>query len=172
MRRELRPTSAQEISKSLKALRERGLHVDQRLLREIDEPGELYLLRLPTQDDFLRLIWQSVQSTLSLAPPGQPRTLRACASRLDRFSWDFSSLTEQAPAWFRECVAIDRNFSYEAFGLLAIVEANAHELRETPDGTFYIFDGVHRSIVLAKRLLRGQTPYVPLDTLWLVPRRD
>jgi len=132
----------------------------------------LYLLRLPTQDDFLRLIWQSVPSTHSLAPPGRPRTLRACASRLDRFSWDFSSLTEQNSTWFHECVAIDRNFSYEAFGLLAIVEANAHELHETPEGTFYIFDGVHRSIVLAKRLLRGQTPYVPLDTLWLVPRRD
>jgi len=78
---------------SVRAILERhqasGLHVDDRLWREVDQPGEMFLDKLDTREEFLRLVWQSSDATRLLTSVGEPRTLFDCASRLSTFGWEF-----------------------------------------------------------------------------------
>lgn len=60
-------------------------------------------------------------------------------------------------------------FDYGKVGLVTLTPLNESERRETPEGNYYIYDGVHKSIVLAKRLLRGETEYEPVQVLLLTP---
>jgi hypothetical protein len=46
------------------------------------------------------------------------------------------------------------------------------EKRDSPDGTYYVYDGVHKSIVLAKKLLRNELEFKPVELLLLTPRRN
>ena len=66
---------------------------------------------------------------------------------------------------------IDRAFDYDKVGFVALTTLNEPEPRESPVGSYYLYDGVHKSIVLAKRLLRGETRYEPVQVLLLTPRR-
>ncbi len=94
-----------------------GLHVDDRLWYEIDQPGEMFLGRLATREEFLRLVWQSNHATRPLSPVGEPRTLFDCASRLSTFGWDFQTLVQAGFEWFRRCVDIDTAFDHGKLGL-------------------------------------------------------
>jgi hypothetical protein len=149
-----------------------GSHVDDRLLREISKPGKMYLGLLPSKEEFLKLVWQSIDATRPLSPAGQPRTLRDCASRLAECEWQFQSLVDGGFTWFQKCVDIDEEFDYSKLGLIALTPLTPSEKDETPAGTYYIYDGVHKSIVLAKRILRGETEYEPVQVLLLEPRRS
>jgi hypothetical protein len=133
-----------------------GFHVDDRLRREVDQPGEIFLDILATREEFLRLVWQSSDATRPLTPVGEPRTLLDCAGRLSTFGWEFQPLIQAGFEWFRPCVDIDKAFDYGNIGLVALTPLIESERRETPVGNYYIYDGVHKSIVLAKRLLRGE----------------
>ena len=66
---------------------------------------------------------------------------------------------------------IDDRFDYSNVGCISLTPLNETESRETPSGTYYIYDGVHKSIVIAKKLLRRELGYRPLGALLLVPRR-
>ena len=48
--------------------------------------------------------------------------------------------------------------------------ANDAEQRQSRTGTFYIFDGVHKTLVLATLLLRNLISYKPVNALLFVPR--
>lgn len=149
----------------------RGFHVDSRVLKEVSQPGEVWMLRLDTIDAVFNLIWQSVNEARPIVPAGQPRSLRDCASRLSSHGWTFQALVDAGYPWFAKCVPIDRDFKLENLGVLVLTLATDGERRDTPVGTHYIYDGVHRSIVLAKRLLLGEQPFGPIDALLLTPRR-
>ncbi len=151
---------------------DRGFHVDSRLLAEVPKPGNLFRFRLGQEEDFFRLVWQSTSKTRPLTPEGWPRTLRDCVLRLRTYSWSFRQLVTGHYEWFQECVAIDENFTYDNFGLVALTPLNSHERHETPQGTYYLFDGVHKGIVLAKKVFRGEVDYQPVEALLLTPRRD
>ncbi len=170
MKRKELPREA--VAARLREHQERGFHVDSRLLREVHHPGQLSLLTLETEGDFLGLVWQSVEATRPLTPPGQPRSLQDCAFQLRHFQWTFNSLVLAGYEWFQKCVAIDGAFDLEKFGWVAVTPLVAGELRETPHGSHYVYDGVHKSIVLAKRLLRGELQYSPVEALLLEPRRN
>jgi hypothetical protein len=148
-----------------------GFHVDDRLRSEVDKPGEMYLDVLATREEFLRLVWQSIDATRPLTPVGAPRTLLDCACRLSTFGWEFQALVQAGFEWFRPCADIDKAFDYDKVGLVALTPLSESERRETTAGSYYIYDGVHKSIVLAKRLLRGETGYEPVQVLLLTPRR-
>src|SRR6266851_2524280 len=154
---------------SVRAILERheasGLHVDDRLWHEIDQPGEMFLGRLATKAEFLKLVWQSISDTRPLTPVGEPRTLFDCANRLSTCGWEFQPLVHAGFEWFRRCVDIDAAFDYGKVGLVALTPLNEQEKRETLAGNYYIYDGVHKSIVLAKRLLRGETEYESVQVL-------
>jgi hypothetical protein len=71
----------------------------------------------------------------------------------------------------RPCLPIDLQFDYRRFGWVAVVAANDEERTQAPLGTFYVCDGAHKSLVLAKRLRAGETKYHPVEVLPLIPRR-
>jgi len=133
---------------------------------------ERFFWALATKEEFLQLVWQFIPDTRPLTPVGEPRTLFDCANRVSTFGWEFQSLVQAGFEWFRPWVDIDKTFDDGKMGLVAITPLNEAERRETPEGNYYIYDGVHKSIVLAKRLLRGETEYEPVQVLLLTPRRS
>jgi hypothetical protein len=165
--------------KTFKEREELGDHIDARLWHEIEAPGHIYKLTLETADQFLRLIWQEADPARFLTPPGNSRTLRDAAERLLQTGRSFEALvtnlgvprSEHHPEWFRPCVEIDRTFDMTRFGWVVLTPATEGERNQSPTGTYYVFDGIHKTLVLAKRLLQG-TPYRPVEALLLTPRRQ
>jgi hypothetical protein len=164
--------SSEEVLDKLRRHRAGGCHVDSRLFEEIQRPGRMYVLSLRAANEFFSLVWQSINAARPLVPVGQPRTLRDCAGRLAQYKWSFNRLVDAGYSWFGTCVDIDAGFDYSRFGWPALTLCNNSELQETPAGTYYIYDGVHKSIVLAKKLLNGEIEYKPLEALLLTPRRS
>ena len=161
-----------EVLRFLEGHQASGLHVDDRLLGEVKRPGKVFVFTLATVDEFLSLVWQSIDASRPLVPAGRPRTLRDCALRLSQFNWRFQALVQAGFTWFEKCVAIDADFDYSKIRWIALTPLIASEKRETPAGSHYIYDGVHKSIVLAKRVLSGQVDYAPVEALLLTPRRS
>jgi hypothetical protein len=157
-----------------------GHHVDDRLIHAVKGPGTLFLFTLEDEQSFLSLIWQEIDPTRLLTPRGQPRTLGDVAGRMIDQSWTFSSLSRpmglmpmyHAPVAFERFEALDAGFDISKFDFIAVVPANDSERRQSPSGTFYIYDGVHRALVLAHRVLSGQMEYHPVEVLLITPRRD
>jgi len=167
----MRQVETEKVLCALKQHRNEGSHVDSRLLREVQAPGELYLFAIREATDFLRLVWQSIDHARPLVPVHQPRTLRDCAFRLAAFDWRFDKLVQAGYSWFSRCADIDSAFDYSRFGWIALTACKPSEQQEAPLGTYYVYDGVHKSIVLAKKILRNEVIYKPLEVLFLTPRR-
>lgn len=168
-----------EVEAALAAREQCGHHVDPRLIDEIRRDGDMFMLRLEDEASFLSLIWQESNPARLLTPPGAPRTLRDIAERMIREGHTFESLskghgrprTDHHPEWFEPCLRIDQGFDFQEIGWFAVVAATDGERKQSPRGSLYLYDGMHKSLVLAKRLLRGETAFQPVDALWLVPRR-
>src|SRR5690242_14817341 len=105
--------SAEYVMAQLRRHEKNGFHVDSRLLTEITKPGQLSVLILEAEHEFLSLVWQAIEATLVLTPNGQPRTLRDCAARLIDFDWKFETLVKRGHGWFQQCVDIDNKFDSE-----------------------------------------------------------
>lgn len=168
----MKEISRQEATNLLCRHRAAGFHLDDRVFREVERPGRLFLFSLESADELFRLVWQSTEEVRALAPVGSSRTVGDCAARLAGFRWRFEDLVDAGHQWFRRCLDIDRDFRHASFGYIAVTPVNEHEKRETPAGTHYIFDGVHKTIVLAKKLLRQEVDYVPVGAVLFTPRRD
>jgi hypothetical protein len=158
-----------------------GNKVDPKLMGEIGREGKkLYLLRLEDKDSFLSLIWYQADAVRLLAPHGEPRTLRDVAQRLRQRGDTFEALSsnlglpreEHDPDFFKPCVGIDSCFDFVKFGWVAVVAATNEERDHSKLGSFYIYDGYHKTLVLAKRLLAGETRYQPIEALYLIPRPE
>jgi hypothetical protein len=157
----------------------RGNHVDPRLIKEIQVPGDLFLLTAEDEVSFLSLIWQEIDPTRLLTPARQPRTLRDVAERMIRNSWTFANLaapmglpqTQHNPDAFVRFKELDAAFNFDELDLVAIMPTNDAERRQSPGGTFYVYDGVCRTLVLAYKLLNKQIAYQPVELLLLIPRR-
>jgi hypothetical protein len=158
----------------------RGHHIDDRLNQSVRAQGNLFLFTLDDEDSFLSLIWQEIDPSRLLTPRGQPRTLGDVANRMIEESWTFESLsnpmglppTQHVPSAFESFETINSAFDFAEFNFIAVVAANDSERRQSPSGTFYIYDGVHRSLVFAHRVLTKQTSYRPIEVLLITPRRD
>ena len=176
----MRQINQAEARRVLGDRQQRGLHVDSRLLKEIERPGQLYLVRLEDEATFFSLIWQESDPARLLTPNDQSRTLHDVANRLIHSGYTFESLTKSLglplnqhhPEWFERCVPIDGAFDFNQFGWIAVEAANDGERKQSPCGSFYIFDGMHKTLVLAKRLMKKETVFQPIDALYLIPRRD
>ena len=167
-----RLANPQEVRGLLDKCVQNGLHVDDRLFREIDKPGTLSWLAFEREDEFLRLVWQAIDDTRPLTPHGESRTLKDCAARLAAFDWNFAALGRRGFPWFERCVEIDLAFDFAKFCWVAVTPLAEGERKETPNGNFYVYDGVHKSIVLAKKIIRRELQYRPLEVLLLEPRRS
>ncbi len=175
----MRRIDATQVHQVLAAQQGAGFHVDSRLLDEIYNDGQLYVFTLEDEESFLSLIWQESDPARLLTPHGEPRTLRDVGSRLLSHQYTFQSLskemglphTQHQPRWFTKCLPIDANFDFGMFGWVALVSPTDGERRQSPKGSFYLFDGVHKTLVLTKRLLKRETCFQPVQALFLVPRR-
>jgi hypothetical protein len=158
----------------------RGHHVDDRLIRAVKNQGALYLFTLNDEQSFLPLIWQEIDPTRLLTPRGLSRTLGDVAGRMVERSWTFASLsqpmglppTQHLPAAFESFERINSAFEFAEFDFIAVMAANDSERRQSPTGTFYIYDGVHRTLVFAHRVLTKQSRYQSVEALLITPRRD
>lgn len=166
---------------TLQKIRERqkaGNHVDDRLVKAVKESEALFLLTLEDENSFLSLIWQEIDDTRLLTPPGESRTLRDIVHRMIDQSLTLEDLTSDLgkpehshkPEWFKKCLVINSDFDFNHFGWIAVVPAIDSERTQSPTGSFYIYDGVHKTLVLSKRLLSGETQFQPVEALLLLPR--
>jgi hypothetical protein len=55
---------------------------------------------------------------------------------------------------------------------VAVVAADDEEGARPPLGSFYVDDGAHKSLALAKRLVAAKTKYHPVEARHLAPRRQ
>lgn len=154
-----------------------GEHVSRRLFTAIRDSQAVYVFPLNDEESFLSLIWQEIDATRLLTPADEPRTLKEIGSRMQ--AWHgFSQLAsaldlpknQHDPAWFERCIPIDTAFDYTRFGWISVAHPTDGERRQSPRGSFYIYDGVHRALVLAKRLFAQETDFQPLTALLIVPR--
>ena len=167
----INPISPANALKILNAHQLAGNHVDERLFKQLGAPGDLWLFDLNTREEFLSLVLQSNDACRPLAPSGKPRTLYDCASRLKQYKWSFRNLCGACYSWFDKCVAIDETFDLPRFNWIALTPLTHGELQESPRGAYYIYYGVHKTIVLAKKLIRNELTYTPITALLLTPRR-
>jgi len=167
----MRSTSPAEVRSILERHKDAGFHVDSRLLEELERPGKLFVGVLSTSTELFRLVWQSIEAARPLVPVDEPRTLLDCATRLEPFGWSFEALVGQGYPWFEKCVRIDQSFDYSKLGCIAVTPLVEAEGNGNPRGSYYIYDGVHKSIVLAKRLLQRELEFRPVEVLLLTPRR-
>lgn len=189
----MKPISKEEVAGMIEAHETAGHHIDSRLKRVVyGRQTNLFLLTIDDRGEFLSLIWQEIDG-LRLLAPGGSRTLKDVAQRmLDetltvhtkrgpitiKGPLTFQQLASDLgldpkyhrPDWFRGCVKIDSAFLYSSFGWVTLVTANDSERSQSPSGTYYIHDGVHKTLVLAKRLLKNETEFEPVTALLLNPR--
>jgi hypothetical protein len=153
-------------------------HVDDRVFDSIKNGNNFYLFEITDKATFMSLIWQEVGVSRILTPEGKSRTLADVAKRMSDFGYSFHDLSNESkkyqdeydPSWFNTCRKIDEEFDFNKFVWLVLVLPNESEKKQSPDGTFYIHDGVHRSLVLAKKLFYGETKYQKIKALLIVPR--
>jgi hypothetical protein len=174
----MRPLDPNDAHRFLDAHMKAGNKVDDPLMEAIRSPCKLFLLRLEDAETVLSLIWYQALAVRVLAPPGTPRTLRDVAQRVIQRGYTFDALStgrtpppdEHDPDIFRPCIPIDGSFDFCKFGWVAVVAPTGEERHESPRGSYYIFDGLHKSLVLAKRLLAGQTNFQTIEALYITPR--
>jgi len=129
------------------------------------------------KDEFLSLIWHEIDASRLLTPPRQPRTILDVAKRVIQ-NHTFQSLSrnqrlsrnQHDPGWFSTCCEIESCFDYGRFGAMGLVLANEGERNQSPSGTYYIYDGNHKSLVLGKLLLEDKIKYIPVKAFLIHPR--
>jgi hypothetical protein len=134
--------------------------------------------------DFWRLIWQSIDLLRFLTPVGSCRTLRCVVDRLNSYhvSLEELALPHARPditrntQWFLSCVEIARDFDWHLFqrgGLtnepIQLRIPNVVERSECPDGTWYIKEGVHRTLVAAVLLDQRRIEWRPFQAVVMTP---
>ena len=175
----MKKLSTEQVSARFAEREAAGHHVDGRLKRRLNRDTDFYEIVFDDQDSFLSIIWQCISDVQIVAPPGEPRDLRSVANRIVKAGWSFARLASDPPIskgthdpkWFDICFKIDRDFSYQDFGEIAIRPLNEHEEKSNPRGTFYIHDGNHKTLVLATKLLRQEVDFSPITALYVRPSK-
>lgn len=173
--------TAKEVLEKLETRRASGSHVDSRVFDAVGKSKELHIITVTDKDEFLSLIWQEISKHAIITPGGlsNPRTLKDVANRMIKQDLSFEALVSgeakprdmYEPEWFRPCLDIvSAGFDYSLFGWVVVVPANESERRQSPCGEFYIYDGVHKTLVLSNLLLANKIEFQPIDLLLLQPR--
>ena len=158
--------------------RDRLEHVDYALDYAVRQARDIFSVQLKTSESFLHLLWPPCPEALWLTPEGQSRTVKDVAGRILNSGHSFEQLAEghrklpddHDTEFFAKFPYLDENFDMQKFGLLALAALGEEEQSESPRANFYLYDGVRRSLVLAKRLLTGQSRYEPVNALLIIPR--
>ena len=169
-----------EIEKTFTRFQAEGLHVDRRLLAELKKEGEYFMIDLEDEDSFYSLIWQQSDQARLLTPSDQPCCLSDIGKRFNEMNYTFDQLSKPMhlprskhdPNWFIACEKIYSTFDIEKFGIISVVPANDNEQKQSTAGSFYIFDGMHKTLVLAVKLLNHEITFSPIKVLLMLPRRN
>jgi hypothetical protein len=158
----------------------KNFHVDSRTIQHLANNRIVIEYVIESPDEFLALQFHANDASRLLTPHSRPRTLRDVVSRMQEKAWDFSTLTNPImgfdrshhhPEWFEACLHIEREkISYESFGALFLMDLIDEERAQTPLGSFSIYDGTHRSLVLAHQLLNQKLTFQPIPTFIFRPR--
>jgi hypothetical protein len=54
--------------------------------------------------------------------------------------------------------------------MLILAPSTEEEREQSPNGSFFIYDGFHRSLVLAKYLLEEEVDYQQVEGILVIPR--
>ena len=127
---------------------------------------------------FLSLIWHKINDSRLLTPENESRMVQDAAERMiERHTFQSLSrdqgfpLNQHKPKWFCKCCEIDSDFDYNRFGTIWLVIAGDNEkYKALPSAKYYTHDGCHRSLVLAKRLLKEKIKYQPVKAILINPR--
>ena len=94
------------------------------------------------------------------------RTIPDVSQRMVDGGHTFKSLVKSHDLeWYKECHKIESDgFDYAKFGTIWLREANYQERTKSPPGKYHIEHGVHRSLVLGKRLVEGKE-YKPIRAI-------
>ena len=149
-------------------------------LRRMNEAFRV--IHIEREADFWKLCWQSVDIYRFLTPVGLCRNLRCVVDRMKTLDVSLAELADpharqdlaRNAAWFEVCVAIAANFNWARFqGSGSAGEAirlrfvNHVERGECPGATWYIADGVHRTLVAAVLLDQGVIQWRPVNAITL-----
>jgi hypothetical protein len=174
----MRIIKKEEVKAKLELMESTDNHINKRLFKAVDKSKALFRITLKDSATFLSLILQEIDSSRLLTPKKESRILCDVINRMCENSWTFEKLSsnlglpkqQHDPKWFRKCFEIDENFDFERFGWITIVSAKDSEQTQSPKGSFYIYDGTHKSLVLSKRLLQKETEFQPIEALYILPR--
>lgn len=167
-----------EAFRLIRATRDALHWVDPYVDGAVEDAEKIYHVRFQDDERFLALIFPEMDGCRILTPPDEPRTLRDVANRILYNEWTFEDLVEDKglnpklhdPAMFAKTRYLDENFDYEKFGMLILAPSNEEEREQSPDGSFFLYDGFHRSLVLAKYLLEEEVEYQQVEGIMVIPR--
>lgn len=153
-------------------------YVDPYVDGAIEDAEKIYHVRFQDDERFLALIFPEMDGCRILTPSDEPRTLRDVANRIIFNEWTFEDLVKDMgfearlhdPEMFAKASYLDENFDYEKLGMLIMAPSTEDEREQSPDGSFFIYDGFYRSLVLAKRLLEEEVEYQQVSGILVIPR--
>lgn len=153
-------------------------HLHRKVEDHLGHAREIFEVQLLDSERYLALVWPDRDGSRLLTPADRPRTLGDVAKRILLNDWTFELLSEDMgrpveehdPVRFTKARYIDGNFDYDRFDTLILAPLTAEEKAQSPEGNFYIYDGKHRALVLAKRLAADEETYKKVPALLMIPR--
>ncbi|MDA1353817.1 MAG: hypothetical protein O3A01_05020 [bacterium] len=74
--------------------------------------------------------------------------------------------------WFNACTTIYDQFDMARLSWPIIIPINNQERSKFPHATFRLYNGFHRLIVYAYKVLKNEIPEAPIECLLVGPRRE
>ncbi len=167
------------IIKEVAERRSKGFHIDDRIVKTIELPDRspVSQVSLKSKDDFLRLQYHDNDASWIFIPSGFPRTLKDCVEGMldkkltpQKLAHDFGP-PEAHRAWFADKLSIYTNFDYNSFYSLFLLNFSGADRRTSAEANYIIFDGQHRSLFLAYKLMEEHVEFSPINA-YLFSDRD
>lgn len=164
--------------KILEDHQKRGFNVNPSVFSQVESATNIFEFSLDNQEAFLNLIWHSIDASRILTPQNAPRTLKDVATRMIDNNFTFKGFSSKeysghySPEWFKFCPKYYEDFDFKKFGSIILNCPKPEENKQSPNGSFYISDGSHKSLVLAYKILRQKIEFQQIHCLLFFPRSN
>ncbi|MCL5037348.1 MAG: hypothetical protein M1269_09570 [Chloroflexi bacterium] len=175
----MKKLASDDVKKMIDESERAGNHIDDRLKKAVKETSNSFFqFIIEDKESFLSLIWQEISDTKYLTKD-KPRTLKDVANGIIDKKLTFERLASEPtlgeghkPEWFERCLKlkIDSEFDFKKFEFVTLVPATDDERKQSPSGSFNIYDGAHKSLVLSKLIIENKIDFQPIKALLLIPR--
>lgn len=159
------------------------------LCKQLLWPDDGYFAGWATFDgpeEFLTLQLRDHGPSKCLTPAGCSHQLGDVLKRMDENHWTFDRLASDDISqeevrrnqdWFQKCVDLEAKFDVAKLGLLAVHPREGFKERALKDGIFdaahhEIYEGLHRALILAKKLRDKAIAWPSPKTIYLFPDRE